>query len=372
MNGKKMMSRINSLFLLSAALFLVHVPLASADSHPVITYSVGSCIAGGYSTISAALAASPAPDVVEVCPGTYPEQIEITNPVTLEGISTSTSDQVFIAVPSSGLSTSDACYLVNATQNQVCVAYAGTVNLTNITVDGGSTNPYGGIFYLETSGTLNHVEVRFQVEAIQTSDDFFKTFTVANSNIHSFKAEGIDTDAGTLNITGNTFAAEPGAIAGIFSWGGQSATITRNVIYGPATPANGSCSFGGEPGCYGIQLFEVSLAGSIANNKITGVGNGAGIYLGNGGSPMSVTSNEIFDIAGDGIQIDGGGPGWTVKDNIITQVQNGIDFGCIKGNTVSSNTISAVHSIGLVNVPSGTTSSNTYYNVPTISSSTCD
>jgi hypothetical protein len=55
---------IFSQLLLSAALLVVHVPHASAT----VTYYVGSCAGGSYGTISAALAASPAPNFVYVCP----------------------------------------------------------------------------------------------------------------------------------------------------------------------------------------------------------------------------------------------------------------------------------------------------------------
>src|ERR1700678_1669500 len=53
-----------------------------------VTYIVGTCKSGTqFSTIQSALDASPAPNTVEVCPGQYNEQITITKPVTLEGIS---------------------------------------------------------------------------------------------------------------------------------------------------------------------------------------------------------------------------------------------------------------------------------------------
>src|SRR6516165_6574893 len=61
---------------------------AQKMSAATITYIVGTCKSGTqFSTIQSALDASPAPDTVEVCPGQYPEQITITKPVTLEGIS---------------------------------------------------------------------------------------------------------------------------------------------------------------------------------------------------------------------------------------------------------------------------------------------
>ena len=49
-------------------------------TRPVLgaTFYVGSCHVGAYPRISAAVAAVPAGSIVSVCPGTYPEQVQIT------------------------------------------------------------------------------------------------------------------------------------------------------------------------------------------------------------------------------------------------------------------------------------------------------
>ena len=79
------MSRIN-IVLLSLVIVLT---LGASDLLAVttVTYAAGTCKPSlpSFSTISGALAATPAPNVVLVCPGTYPEQIVITQAVTLPG-----------------------------------------------------------------------------------------------------------------------------------------------------------------------------------------------------------------------------------------------------------------------------------------------
>src|SRR5580698_5231014 len=76
-----------------------------------VTYIVGTCKSGTrFSTIQSALDASPAPNTVEVCPGQYNEQIVITKPVTLEGISAGTEDQVRIFTPAGGLAVNANVY----------------------------------------------------------------------------------------------------------------------------------------------------------------------------------------------------------------------------------------------------------------------
>ena len=74
-------------FVLSALVLLVAQPLLAK------TYYVGSCKTGAYSTISAAVAAVPADSIIDVCPGTYPEQVVISQPLTLQGIASGGSAQ---------------------------------------------------------------------------------------------------------------------------------------------------------------------------------------------------------------------------------------------------------------------------------------
>jgi nitrous oxidase accessory protein NosD len=69
---------------------------AQQMSAAAITYIVGTCTSGTqFSTIQSALDASPAPSVVEVCPGQYAERLTITKPVTIEGISGSQNPDTF-------------------------------------------------------------------------------------------------------------------------------------------------------------------------------------------------------------------------------------------------------------------------------------
>jgi len=353
-----------------AALSAVGAPNASAT----VTNYVGGCAGSpNFTTISAALASTPAPNVVEVCPGTYPEQILITNPVTLEGIFTSNADQVVITVPSGGLSVSNVCS-ETAGPVQVCVAYTGTVNISNVTVDGSGAAVSGGILYLSSSGTLNQIETRFQEgEGDSMGIGFIgyaNTVTVKNSNLHDFGNIGIlvqDNSASgdelTATIEGNTLVPDPTASFGILTNRGKSVTVSGNSIDGPSTP---SCK---EVGCAGIRVSQTASAGSVSKNKVFGVGSGgAGITILSGAATMSVTSNTVFDIAGDGIQLYVAG--LKATGNNLMQVQNGINLECNADSSVTGNTMTAIHSVGLANVPSGAIPVNYYYDAPTLYS-TC-
>ena len=143
-------SRLRVLFLLSAVLlFGTHSAFATQ-------YAVGTCKPSlhSFSTISAAVAAVPAGSAVLICPGVYPEQVLIAQPLTLEGTTSGKLNQVIIGIPPGGpeLSSSEFASPMVA---QVVVG-AGPVNLTNVTVDGTGNNltsllHLAGIYYASGS-----------------------------------------------------------------------------------------------------------------------------------------------------------------------------------------------------------------------------
>jgi pectin methylesterase-like acyl-CoA thioesterase len=150
------MSRTLSPAKLSLAIWFSALALgfgALEMSAATVTYIVGTCTSGThFSTIQAALDASPAPNTVEVCPGQYGEQITITKPVTLEGIAAGDGSLAEIGIP--------ANYTANArveggsasaiAQIYVDHVSGGSVNLSNLaaTGDGFGALDGQGLFFL--------------------------------------------------------------------------------------------------------------------------------------------------------------------------------------------------------------------------------
>jgi hypothetical protein len=365
------MSRTKSMLLVLTALSAVR--LCSAT----VTYGVGACGLTGvtsFPTIAAALAATPAPNVVKVCPGTYPEQVIITIPVTLQGALANGKGQAFITVPSGGLKTNASDSGGDPVAAEIYVDNAtGPVNISNIGVDGSGngvssdSQPFiAGIFYENSSGTVNEVETRYQqgdgdgVGIWADGGSAHATVTVQNSNVHNFDGFGIfmssELSVLTATVEGNTVIAgnnDRGA-SGLTVQDGVSITASGNFFNGQ-----------GDSDTIGISIFG-GPTGTISNNTITYTAQG--ILIDGNAVSLSLTSNKLYDIIGTAIQLFGPA---TVESNIITQAQNGIDFTCEVDNNVSSNTLSAIHSDGLLNVPTSVTSTNTYYNVPTIRSGGC-
>src|SRR5438309_8962571 len=124
------MSYLRILFMLAIGLLLGVSPTLAAN------YAVGTCKPSlpSFTTISPAVSGVPPGSTVLVCPGTYPEQVTIAQPLTLKGISSGNAGQAVITVPGSGLTVVTSGKGASIAP-QVHVT-ADPVNIRDITVDG--------------------------------------------------------------------------------------------------------------------------------------------------------------------------------------------------------------------------------------------
>jgi hypothetical protein len=343
------MSRFKTLLFLLA--LSAQVPLASAKT---ITYTVGSCSPTSYPTIQEALDATPSPNVVKVCPGTYAEQLIIGIPVTVEGISNGNLSGATIAVPAGGLQISSG-----EVAAQVFVQSSGEVNLSNLIVDGtgnGITTDVvvAGVYYLGSPGTLNHLTIQNQSGNHLGTGILLQggiptpSVTVENSNLQGFDNSGIvlGTNSSLIEldatVKGNYLSCgSTCGLAGISSLGGATASISSNLIIG-------------QP-----QAIDTFGQFSISKNTIVNTTIGIESALG------SVTSNTIYmagftGIASDAVLLITG-------NNIVQSGYAAIDVSCNDLNKVHSNTILGAAN-GLVDVPTGLSVSDAYYSVGAISS----
>ena len=373
--------------LLSFVLAVAAQPLVAA------TYYVGTCKARAYGTIGAAVAAVPAGSTIDVCPGTYPEQVVISRALTLQGIISNSSSQAIITVPSSGLATTSSIHW-GTVAAQVEVT-AGPVKITNITVDGttGSSNcpssDYIGIFYSSgSSGTVNGVETRNQNCNIYNGTGIgiwaengagaSESVTIENNNVNNNSSVGIGVCSNqtpstlTVSIQNNYVA---GGVAGGLPYFEYGIDVEGNV--------GGSVS-GNTVGPAGAGINAGSPSISVSKNTVNG-GSSVGIYLTgaadvsdntiNGanfgvlvGAAGSVTSNNLSNNSAYGIYIQVNDA--TVEKNIIFQTWTGIELLC-KTGTVSGNTINGATKVGLDSVPAGFTGVNNLYNVATTTTDGC-
>jgi|HubBroStandDraft_4_1064222.scaffolds.fasta_scaffold01410_2 parallel beta-helix repeat protein len=353
------MSRLRILFMLAAVLLFGSCSISAA------TYAVGTCkpTLPSFLSISAAVSSVPAGSTIEVCPGTYAEQVIISNPLTLEGISSGGSAQVVITVPGGGLPATSS--LLGALSPQVLVeATSGPVDITNITVDGSAfvanscATILAGIYYdLNSSGTVDQVTIRNEINSVcgfgilAEGGTANELLTIENSSIHAFDYVGIwfDSiqlpDALTAIIKNNYIE---GGITGIYINAGVLGSVTGNLV----TSASQTAIFAGS-------------SVPISSNTVTN--SQAGIWI-QQAPGISVITNKLSNNY-VGIEFFESS-GITVKSNTILKSYIGIEFDCNAGNTVSGNVINDA-TTGLDLVPSGSTSSDAFLNVATIRSAGC-
>lgn len=321
---------------------------------PAMATIVGTCKAGvQFPTISMAVAAAPSGGTVSICPGTYPEQVQITKHLSLVGLTIGASDQVVISAAVSGGMVQNATDLYPGAEPiaaQIFIEQGVIVNLSNLIVDGsGSGIECGpnlvGIYYQNSSGTVNHVVARNQAlgpnNGCQSGQGIFvesgysipgaSNVTIENSSVHGYQKNGITADG-----NGTTF------------------TISGNDVVGQG-PTTGAAE-------NGIQLSD-QATGTVYNNRVVddvyspGTYGASGILVYDTGNVM-IQSNTVSDTQ-FGIVVFTDGT-YDANDNTITSnrvsathLDDGIDL-CSDGNTVKSNTVIASDASG-IHIDSGCT-----------------
>ncbi|MFZ0798747.1 MAG: hypothetical protein WCA13_13380 [Terriglobales bacterium] len=338
----------------SCLVLLVLIALSSrafsSDTYVVVgpTYN---CV-GHYAwvkTINQALAAVKGATyaVIDVCPGTYTEQVVISQSLTLIGVKGGSQNAAVIVPPTTGVVANTVDVDTgNPIAAQILVQNtAGPVSITNLTVDGtgnqisGCSPDLHGILFQNASGTVDHVAVRNQIPAgvpsgcqigegifVQTATGFTSTVTVETSSVHNYNKNGITgNDPGTkLTATGSYIqgagvvpsggAAQNGIQLGYGATGQISLNTVIDNIYGDPTVAASA---------------DILLYDTAESSGITVTSN----VLGNSQLPIGLETDFAYGASeyGDGV---------TVTTNKIfgTSTYDAIDV-CTNGNTVTKNTI---------------------------------
>jgi hypothetical protein len=360
-----------------SCLVLVALAAFSGQAFASTSATVGLCAGPGthYNTISAAVAV-PSLTTIDVCPGTYAEQVNITHNLKLTGIVDGTSDAAVVIPPSGGLVQNGVDIFGNPVAAQIFVASTSgspSVTVSHLTVDGTGNNIAGcaaptleGIYFQNTAGTITDNTVRNQYQTDFT--DYGGCQNGLAINVESLTALAVTVSDNSVRSYQKNGITATGAATGAGSFG-PKVTINANYIVGlGATPLN----WPGGAGENGVQIgFGASgtVSGNIVNDNIwygeypqynyAGQGgptpdNGASGILVYASTGITVSDNNVgsaqFGIATDTDPTYGPGDNTTITSNKVsgTQVFDAIDL-CSSTNKVQSNTIygsaeSAVHS----------------------------
>lgn len=347
-------------------LWLAALPLLAVQPLLAANVQVGTCNPelASYPTISAAVSSVPPSSTIQVCPGTYAEQVTITQPLNLQGVTAGTASQALITVPSGGLVANAVSMFGEPVAAQVLVQGAGPVNITNITVDGtggdlacASNTWIAGIFCgSSSSGTVNRVRASSQTDNgcgvgiwAENSDSSSQSITIQNSTVYNVDGVGILTASGatptlSVNVSSNVVNAGTG-LAGILADSVNGQVRNNNI-------SNAS-----------VGVFDAAPTVSVASNTIMATGSGYGMFLLNGGTAVS------NNVSGSNIGVFLAAAGAAVRSNhIVSSTAAGVELNCFTA-TVSGNFINDA-AVGLDQAPAGT-GSNTFANTATTITNGC-
>jgi len=355
--------QLRMLFLLATLPLLAAHPLIAKDTEE--NFAVGTCKPKltSFTTIQDAVSKVPPRSTVLVCPGVYPEQVTISQPLTLQGIADSNLDQIVITVPTGGLAPNVTTNMLDsplAVAAQVLVQNANPVNITNIAVDGTggdqvcatSGTGLAGIFYGSgSSGSINRVRVSGQKANGQCGFGIWaenagspnQFVTIQGSSVHDIDNAGIFAGSGptpTLAVRmKDNVVIVPGAAAG----------IVLNNVNGEITGNDVSNAL--------LGIVDLGPATHVSSNNVTSTSFGVTLLAGG-----TVQSNDIMN-SDTGVFLLGDGPA-NIQSNQITLARTAIEFSC-HAATVARNTINDAVT-GLDQVPATFTGMNTFANTGTI------
>jgi Right handed beta helix region len=365
----KLMLRTGYKFMLVSLFSAILFVLAAPELHAAtVTYIVGTCKVGTrFTTIQDALNATPAPTIVEVCPGTYPEQVTISKPVTLEGVPSGESSLVTLVPPSGGMVPNATLLNGDSAAVQILIQnVAGAVNLTNLYVNSSNADVGGvavvAVLYKNTPGTINHLTT-FNVSATDGGFGVYLAGGSANPKV-TIQNSTFDHDQTGLWVQSNSTSSE---LTAIFE--NNLATFCATCIDVEAgatvTISNNMINTNGE-----IGIALAGSTGSVTGNTIVG---GGQLGISSGDAGFSITSNKIYDATAFGILLDISTVSANVTGNTLTNIAGvGIGFCGSPGtpNKVHSNTF-VDSNIGY-NAPSGfSITGNTFIGVITDAMEPC-
>lgn len=313
---------------------LAALPLLAVQPLLASTVQVGTCMTGltSFSSISAAVSSVPSGSTVDVCPGTYAEQVTISKPLTLIGVTSGTANQVLITVPTAGLVQNAVSMFGETVAAQVLVngPVSRPVNITNITVDGtggdmSCINWLAGIFYGSgTSGTVYSVRASNQIDSTcgvgiwaENANPANESVKIQNTTVYNADSAGIFTGSGPTPTlfadVDNNVVSTSNAVAAIDSDsvnGEVSGNTVSNSVFG---------------------VYDLSII-NVQTNTIFGAST-AGIYMANGGAAFG---NKV-SFSSQGVLL--GASGAFLSNNaIMSSTTAGVELGCFSA-TLDNNLI---------------------------------
>jgi parallel beta-helix repeat protein len=348
----------------AAVLFCALLGQSFATTTVVVGPSTCKSTLKHYSTIQSAVSSVPWGTTVMVCPGTYPEQVIVNQPLTLEGVTDGVGNAAVITVPLGGLVQNGTSNSFGPVTVQLLVENTVGVNIKDLVVDGNGGNCPGGsnrnvgigVFDVgtandgTTAATIANVVVRNDTtcfgDGILADTSFI---TITNSEIHDVNQTAIDAYSAKYSITNNSIQRSHNygivlyfnANGSVVSGNNVSDGSTGILSQGPNVGANITKNTLLNNSYVGLWLF-FTTSHAVTSNVVT---NSLWPLVVEEGTNNIVQNNKLSDAIFDGILDE-----FSFGGNIVTKnTVNEALFGIFGDSTVSADTL----------VP------NTFYNVVT-------
>jgi hypothetical protein len=337
------------------SVFLLAACFLGQTAHAAVVV-VGNCRAlPKYPTIQLAVSSVPSGSTVWVCPGTYPEQVTITKPLSLVGFQSGTSDAAVVVAPAGGLVQNGSDIFGNPVAAQIfVVSPSGNVTIKNLTIDGTGNDLAGcgapaleGIYFQNAPGTITGDVVRNQFQtdfadfggcqnglAINVESDISPApaVTISTNSVRAYQKNGITasgpgtaTAGPAMSITGNYVV---GLAATAMNWPGGAAENGIQVGFGASGKISGN-TVNDNIWFMDTSTQPVNAASGIliyASSGITVLGN----FVGSAQFGIVTVTDTTYGPADKTI----------IQSNKVsgTQIFDAIDA-CSSSNTIATNTI---------------------------------
>jgi parallel beta-helix repeat protein len=272
-----------------------------------------------FSTIQAAVNASPFNTTILVCPGTYPEQVVISQPLTLQGVTYGTGNAAVITVPGGGLVKNGTSTLFGPVSAQLLVENTVGVTVSDIAIDGA-----GGTCAAGANREVGILFTNVGVPIDGTSAGKIQNVVVRNISACGL-GEGIASDNSYMTISSNSVHNVDLSCVNI---GGGNNSVTSNGIQGCVN---------------GVVLNYTPASTIVSKNALSSlVYNGNGVFV-NYGAKAQVTSNSVDASPGPlfyGILLNGSTSGTMVTGNKVSANGYGIVLFNASGSIVQGNSVS--------------------------------
>jgi hypothetical protein len=281
---------------------------AAAASGPTLWVSSSTTVSGngtscsdpGFNTIQSAITAAPSGATIEVCAGTYTEQLQIASSVTINGVG-----NVIVQLPSTPADSTTACDTAQGTgayqpdQDGIAVCGSATVKLDNIVVDaawassvcddslygilvgGGATLSFDNSSVIAAGAyPLNGCQggIGIQAGMSWTTPVEVGHLTMTDSSVSGYQKNGVVVDGakstGTISHSTVTGAGPTTAIAqnGIQVSNGAGAKISYTTVSGNECDDNAApCGANGltDTQSAGLLFYGAASGSSVSHSRLS-------------------------------------------------------------------------------------------------------